>query len=158
MTALGIVLLVLGATLLVVETHVPSLGALGVPGLAALVVGAVLAVSGLGGGAGLVIAVAVMLGLAGAGLLAVVVPKSLAARRRSIGTGPERLIGRVGEVRSWNGAGGQVLVDGALWRAKRSWAEDEQSEPLHPGDHIVVERLKGLTLTVRRAEDWELVE
>ena len=27
---------------------------------------------------------------------------------------------------------------------------------LHEGDPIVVERLDGLTLAVRRAEDWEL--
>jgi membrane protein implicated in regulation of membrane protease activity len=35
---------------------------------------------------------------------------------------------------------------------------DEPEEPeLHAGDPVVVERLSGLTLSVRRAEDWELV-
>jgi membrane-bound ClpP family serine protease len=48
-TALGICLLVLGATLGVLEAHVPALGMLGLPGVLALVGGAVLAVSGLGG-------------------------------------------------------------------------------------------------------------
>jgi membrane protein implicated in regulation of membrane protease activity len=48
-----------------------------------------------------------------------------------------------------------VFVDGALWRARRSWS-DEPDEELHKGDHVVVERLSGLTLAVRKAEDWEL--
>ena len=52
-----------------------------------------------------------------------------------------------------------MLVDGALWRARRSWPEDEDADEqreLHAGDPIVVERLTGLTLAIRRAEDWEL--
>jgi membrane protein implicated in regulation of membrane protease activity len=48
---------------------------------------------------------------------------------------------------------GQVFLDGALWRA-RLWTGDE--ERLHRGDPIVVERVDGLTLTVRRAEEWEV--
>ena len=61
-----------------------------------------------------------------------------------------RLIGRVGEVRS----SGQVFLDGALWRA-RAWSPDDE-EGLQRGDPIVVERVDGLTLTVRRAEEWEV--
>jgi membrane-bound serine protease (ClpP class) len=56
-------------------------------------------------------------------------------------------------VRNWAGPDGQVFVDGALWRARRSWADDEKE--LGEGDSVVVERVSGLTLAVRRAEDWE---
>ena len=49
---------------------------------------------------------------------------------------------------------GQVFLDGALWRA-RLWAGDEDAA-LQRGDPIVVERVDGLTLTVRRAEEWEV--
>jgi membrane-bound serine protease (ClpP class) len=49
---------------------------------------------------------------------------------------------------------GQVFLDGALWRA-RLWSPEEDSV-LERGDPIVVERVDGLTLTVRRAEDWEV--
>jgi membrane protein implicated in regulation of membrane protease activity len=68
------------------------------------------------------------------------------------------LIGHVGVVRSWSEPTGKVLVDGALWHARRSWCPEDELEPgsLHEGDSIVVERLNGLTLGVRRAEDWEL--
>jgi membrane-bound serine protease (ClpP class) len=48
-----------------------------------------------------------------------------------------------------------VFVDGALWRA-RLWAGDEPEE-VAAGDPVVVERVDGLTLTVRRAEEWEVV-
>jgi membrane-bound serine protease (ClpP class) len=59
----------------------------------------------------------------------------------------------MGVVRSWENGGGQVFVDGALWRARHSWAED--GEPLGKGDSVVVERVSGLTLGVRKAEGWE---
>jgi membrane-bound serine protease (ClpP class) len=50
---------------------------------------------------------------------------------------------------------GQVFVDGALWRARRSELDGEQ--PIAPGDPVVVERVSGLTLTVRPAEEWEVL-
>ena len=53
MTALGVSLLVIGAIVIVVEAHVPTLGLLGGPGVIALGVGAMLAISGLGGGVAL---------------------------------------------------------------------------------------------------------
>ena len=34
----------------------------------------------------------------------------------------------MGVVRSWENGGGQVFVDGALWRARPQLAEDEEAE------------------------------
>jgi membrane-bound serine protease (ClpP class) len=85
--------------------------------------------------------------------VAVAARKSLAARRRQIASGRETLAGRTGVVRNWNGDGGQVFVDGALWRARRSLAEED--DQLAAGDPVVVEGVTGLTLAVRRAEEWE---
>ena len=68
-------------------------------------------------------------------------------------SGREALSGRTGVVRSWTGPSGQVFVDGALWRARCS-ALDEDAD-LDAGDSVVVERVSGLTLAVRRAEEWE---
>ena len=50
-------------------------------------------------------------------------------------------------------------MDGAVWRARRSLgAADEDEVPeLHAGDRVVVEHLNGLTLSVRPAEEWELL-
>lgn len=157
MTTLGLALLVIGAIVIVVEAHVPTLGMLGGPGVIALGAGAVLAVSGLGGGIALGLITAVILVAGGIGVLGFSLHKATAVRRRRIGAGPERLIGHVGVVRSWQEPCGDVLVDGALWRARRSWG-DEQPEDLREGDAIVVEKLDGLTLAIRRAENWELVK
>jgi membrane-bound serine protease (ClpP class) len=166
---LGIALLLIGAILILVEAHVPTLGVLGAPGLLALGVGAVLAVSGLGGGIVLGVIAALLLVAVGIGALALSVGKGLAVRRRRVRAGPEALIGHVGVVKSWgpdatltgtSGARtgsdleGRVLVDGALWRARRCWPEDEPV--LHAGEPVVVEQVRGLTLRVRRAEEWEL--
>jgi membrane-bound serine protease (ClpP class) len=76
-------------------------------------------------------------------------------------TGAEGLVGHVGVVRNWTDATGSVDLDGALWRARRSLTFDDDDaddvRALHAGDPVVVERLTGLTLSVRPAEDWELM-
>jgi membrane-bound ClpP family serine protease len=152
MIELGVALLVVGAALLVAEAHVPG-GALGVAGGVALAGGAALAIGGAGGELAVVIA-AVLAASAVTGLwLAVATRKGLATRRLRVSSGREALSGRTGVVRSWQGGGGQVFVDGALWRARPSWPDGEQE--LAAGDAVVVERVSGLTLAVRRAEEWE---
>jgi membrane-bound ClpP family serine protease len=150
----GIVLLLLGAALAVAEAHVPSHGALGSTAAVAFAVGIALVVAGAGVGT----AVALTAGLAAGAVAAlyawIVVHKALAVSRRRVRSGAEGLIGRVGEVRAAPAPVGQVFLDGALWRA-RMWAGDEDAA-LQRGDPIVVERVDGLTLTVRRAEEWEV--
>jgi membrane-bound ClpP family serine protease len=157
MTALGVSLLMVGAILVLVEAHVPTLGALGGPGVVALAVGAVLAVMGLGGGLALGVLSALVLAGAAGGLMFLTVGKGLAVRRRRVRAGPESLIGHLGVVRSWADPTGSVMVDGALWRARRSLLDDEDPQELQAGDTIVVDYLDGLTVSVRPAEEWELI-
>jgi membrane-bound serine protease (ClpP class) len=156
MTALGVTLLVIGGVLVAVEAHIPRLGMLGGPGVVALGAGALLAVGGLGGGLAVGLVSAVMLVALSGGVLALSLRKGFAVRGRRVRAGPEGLVGRLGVVRRWDEPRGKVLVDGTLWHARCSWG-DEHSAELHEGDEIVVERLDGLTLAVRRAEEWELV-
>jgi membrane-bound ClpP family serine protease len=155
MTALGVSLLVIGAIVIVVEAHVPTLGMLGGPGVLALGAGAILAVSGMGGGIALGILAALLLVLVGGGVLALSLRKGMAVRRRRVRAGPEGLVGHLGVVHSWTEPSGKVLVDGALWQARQTWC-DEEPRDLHQGDPVVVEQLSGLTLRVRPAEEWEL--
>ena len=157
MTALGVSLVFVGALLILLEAHVPTLGVLGGPGVLALAAGAVLAVLGLGGGVVLGVVSALLLAGAAGGVLAVTVGKGVAVRRRRVRAGPESLIGHLGVVRSWDSVTGSVQVDGALWRACRSVLDDSDREDLHPGDPVVVDHLEGLTVGVRRAEEWELI-
>jgi membrane-bound serine protease (ClpP class) len=158
MTALGVSLVFVGALLILLEAHVPTLGVLGGPGVIALAAGAVLAVMGLGGGVILGVVSALLLAGAAGGVLAVTVGKGVAVRQRRVRAGPESLIGHMGVVRSWDSVSGCVQVDGALWRARRSvLLDDPDSDELHPGDTVVVDHLEGLTVGVRRAEEWELI-
>jgi membrane-bound serine protease (ClpP class) len=155
MTALGVSLLVIGAIVVVVETHVPTLGMLGGPGVLAMGAGAILAVSGLGGGVALSILAALAVVSTGLLVLAVTLRKGLSVRRRRVSAGAEGMVGHIGVVHSWREPAGKVLVDGALWQARHGWGDDEHGE-LHAGDRVVVEKLTGLTLRVRAAEEWEL--
>jgi membrane-bound ClpP family serine protease len=152
MVEVGVALVLVGAALLVAEAHVPA-GILGVAGGIALAGGAALAIAGAGGGLAIVLPAVVAAGAVTGLWLTIAARKSLATRRLPASSGREGLSGHLGVVRSWAGDGGQVFVDGALWRARRSWA-DEDGE-LGEGDPVVVEHVRGLTLAVRRAEDWE---
>ncbi len=156
MTALGVSLMVLGAAVIIFETHVPAYGALGGPGVVMLAVGCVLAIAGLGGGLALGLVAAVLVGALGSGALVLSLRTGLATRRRRVRSGSEGLIGHMGVVRTWTDSSGRVVVDGALWNARRSAHEEEPPSPLHEGDPVVVERCSGLTLSVRPAERWEL--
>jgi membrane-bound ClpP family serine protease len=155
MTTLGFVLLLAGAALVVAEAHVPG-GVLGVAGGVALIVGGVLVIGALGGGAALAVPVGLGLGAAAGGWTLITARKAIGVRGTRIAVGSEALCGHVGVVRRWGESAGQVFVDGALWRAKDEWTETEDA-PLRQGDSVVVERVNGLTLSVRRAEEWELL-
>ena len=152
MTALIVASLVVGASLLVAEAHLASYGLLGIAGVVALATGGVLAVEAAGGS--LVVAVALVLpvALVLAALVAIAGRKALAVSRRRPSNG---LVGRVGVVRHSVEPVGDVLVAGELWRARCSW--DDGEPPPREGEHVVVERVHGLTLSVRRAEEWELM-
>jgi membrane-bound ClpP family serine protease len=154
MVVVGVALLLVGAALLVAEAHTPA-GILGAVGGLALAGGAALAITGAGGGLAIVLPVMIAAGAAAGLWLAIATPKALATRRLRASSGREALSGHMGVVRNWTGSGGQVMVDGALWRARRSWADED--DELGEGDPVVVERVSGLTLAVRKAEDWEVV-
>jgi membrane-bound ClpP family serine protease len=150
MTALGIALLIVGAALLVAEAHLPTAGALGLIGVLTLGAGGWLALTGAGAAAGIAIGIAVAVVLVAGGFLVFALMKVASSQRRRIRGGPEGLVGHVGTARGAE----RVFVDGALWRARLSWPGDHAE--LHEGDPVVVERVKGLTLCVRKADRWEL--
>jgi membrane-bound ClpP family serine protease len=153
MTALTVALLVTGASLLVAEAHLASYGLLGIAGVLALAAGGVLAVEAAGGSLFVATALVLPVTLVAAALVVIAGRKALAVRSRRPANG---LIGRVGVVRRSVEPEGAVLVAGELWRARRSW--DDGEPPPREGEHVVVERVNGLTLGVRRAEEWELLQ
>jgi len=135
----GVILLLAGVALLVVDIYVTSHGALTVAGLISLAVGAIMlfqnAPSPYHTSKPLVIGVAVGLGA----LWAFAVGKAWSIRSKPVEVAPERIAGSVGEVRR----DGLVFVNGELWQARTS-----HGEQLRPGERVRVESLDGLILTV----------
>jgi membrane-bound ClpP family serine protease len=153
MSALGLILVLIGAALVAAEAHTPTHGALGTAAVVSLAVGVGLLLSGAGAAALVAILAALAVALAGGTYVTLLVRKVMEARAMRV---RDSLVGRVGVIRAAPEPLGQVFVDGALWRA-RTWRLDEDERPLHKGDACVVERVEGLTLTVRPAEEWELI-
>jgi membrane-bound serine protease (ClpP class) len=156
MSTLGVLLVVVGAALMVAEAHVASHGVLGSGAALAMAAGVAFALSGAGVPGAVVGAAGVAVALAGLGLAWLLLVASLRTRRIAQRSGPRALLGRVATVRRVPAPVGQVLLDGALWRA-RVWEFEEDGAPVAEGSAVVVEAVHGLTLTVRPAEEWEVI-
>jgi membrane-bound ClpP family serine protease len=156
MTGFGIALVLVGGVLIVAEAHLPTGGVLGVAGVLGLVGGTVLALDAAGAALALVLVAAVLLAVVAGAALLFAGRRTLEVSRRRPTTGAEGLVGHLGIVRRTPQPVGQVLVDGALWRARLSWTHEEDEPPPAAGEPVVVERVRGLELCVRRAEEWEV--
>jgi membrane-bound serine protease (ClpP class) len=135
----GLLLMLLGVALLVVDVHVTSHGALTVAGLISLAVGSIMLfqnASGLHTSKPLVISIAVALGA----VWVFAISKAVQVRHSPIEVGPQLIAGSIGEVRD----NGLVFVNGELWQARTP-----TGERLRPGERVRVESFDGLVLTVR---------
>ncbi|HWL82689.1 MAG TPA: nodulation protein NfeD [Roseomonas sp.] len=137
----GLALMALGAAMLVAEAFLPAFGLLGFGGLAALVLGAVIAFDF--GAPGFVLSPLVVVSSAAllALLLAATMWSVLRSRRRPVLTGGQGMVGAPGRVLEWSGHGGAVLVHGERWSATAKAA-------LVPGQVVRVLDRRGLRLTV----------
>jgi membrane-bound serine protease (ClpP class) len=129
--------------------------ALGIVGVAALAAAIVLAVLTPGAYLALALALTVTIAALGIALGVVCTRKVLTLSRRRARGGAEGLVGHVGVVRQRLDPVGQVAIDGELWRARRCWSEEDEPAP-DEGEPVVVDQVLGLTLSVRRAEVWEV--
>ena len=137
----GLALILLGVTLLVIDAHVTSHGALTLTGLLSLGVGMVMlfhnAPAPYSSRTSLPLVLSITIGL---GLVWVfALGKAVQARRLPATVGPLRVVGAEAVVRSPR----QVFVEGELWRARRA-----DGRALVPGEHVQVEAVDGLELTV----------
>lgn len=156
MIGLAAVLLIVGALLVLVEAHVPTGGVVGGAAILALVGGGVLLALAAGVPGAIVLIAALVAAAACMAALLIGGRRVLRTRRLRPRTGAEGLVGHVGVVRRATEPEARVFVDGALWRAEPDW-QHEEGDALHEGDRVVVQRVHGLTLSVRKAEAWELV-
>jgi membrane-bound serine protease (ClpP class) len=139
--ALG--LLVLGVLLMIGEAFTPGIGALGIGGLAAFIVGGLFLFEG--GDTDIEFAVSRWLvfgsAIASAGMIVGIGGAAWSARRRKPATGSEGIIGMRGEVVDWTDGRGSVRVHGEIWSARAS-------QPLKVNDIVRVVGREGLTLIV----------
>ncbi len=141
----GLLLMLFGLLLLVLELKVTSYGLLTVGGLISLIFGSLMLIDSpvpeLQVNVGLV--VSVILGFTA--IAAFLVRLALAARKIVPVTGAEGLVGESGEALTpiVPGAPGRARVHGEIWNAVAS-------EPIASGARVMVTKLKGLTLTVRK--------
>lgn len=142
--AMGVVLLILAAGLIVAEAHLPTGGLLGVAGIGALIAGGLLLFNTGSGGISISPVLVVIVALFFGGLLILAGRKALTARRSPFRTGEDELVGSEGVVRVAVAPVGQVFVAGALWRARAV----DPSAPIEVGYRVRVEAVDGLTLAV----------
>jgi membrane-bound serine protease (ClpP class) len=137
----GLGLIFLGITFMVAEAFLPSYGALGVGGIVAFALGAVMLIDTEVPGFGIPWTVIASLALGSALFVLFVGGMALRARQRPIVTGREQLIGSVGEIVEADGSRGWARVLGESWQVKGS-------ETLRPGERVIVKNRTGLVLEV----------
>ncbi len=145
---IGVLLIVFGIGLLVLELKIPSFGVLGIGGTVSLLVGSIMLTREIPGLPGITVSLAavvpVVLGLAAIFLF--LGRLAFKAQARPPATGAEGMVGEEGRTRTAIApdAPGQVDVHGEIWRAL-------SREPLLAGARVRVVEVNGLTLLVEPA-------
>ncbi len=141
----GLALIALGIAFMVAEAFMPSFGSIGIGGIVAFVVGAVLLMDTDVPGYGIPLWLVVAMGCVSALFMVGVGGMAMRARRRPVVSGREDLIGALGEIVEVGGDGGAgehwATVRGELWRVKCA-------ARLARGEPVRVVAMEGLTLTV----------
>ena len=140
----GAALVLLGIGLMVAEAHIGSFGVIGVGGIVAFVIGAIMMFPSGAPGFALSLSVVAAATVITAALFLLVLTMLLRSRRRPVVTGKEGLLGAEGETVAWDGAEGRVRVHGEIWRARAQ-------RPLQAGERIRVIKREGLVLVVEPA-------
>ena len=144
----GLALILVGLALITAEAFVPSFGALGIGGTAAMIFGLIMmfdsGIPGFGISIAFVTGVGIVSGLAVLWLLSYLVK----ARRQGAVSGRDRIVGGHGvAMESFTGAG-KVWLEGEAWSAT-------SSRPVEKDQTVVVRNLDGLVLRVEPVTESE---
>ncbi len=137
----GLGLILLGITFFIAEAFVPSYGSLGVGGVIAFAIGAVMLIDTDVPGFGIPLALIAALAIVTGGFVFVIAAFALRARRRPIVTGSEELIGSAGEMLDDAQTEGWARIHSESWRVYSAL-------PLKRGQQVRVTGRNGLVLTV----------
>jgi membrane-bound serine protease (ClpP class) len=137
----GAALVLLGVALMIAEAHIGAFGALGLGGIAAFVIGALMMFPTRAPGFTLSAGVIAGAAIGSAALFILVLAALLRSRKHPVVTGSEALVGAEGETVAWEGSEGRVRVQGEIWRARADAA-------LLTGSRVRVVGRDGLVLRV----------
>jgi membrane-bound serine protease (ClpP class) len=135
---------VAGHRSMVAEAHIGAFGVIGLGGIVAFVIGAIMMFPSGTPGFELSPMVVAATVIATASLFLLVLAMLLRSRKRLVVTGKEALLGAEGEAVAWRGEDGRVRIRGEIWRARAS-------KQLKPGTRVKVVDRDGLVLTVESA-------
>jgi membrane-bound serine protease (ClpP class) len=138
----GLALIVLGLGFIVAEVFLPTYGSLGVGGVIAFAVGAMMLVDTDIPGFGVPPSLVVVLAITSAAFVFLVAGAALKARRRPVVSGREQMIGSVGVALDDSSGEGWVRVHSEQWRA-------QSAEPIKQGQRVRVTGRDGLVLKVK---------
>jgi membrane-bound serine protease (ClpP class) len=140
----GAALLLLGIGLMIAEAHIGAFGVIGVGGIIAFMIGAIMMFPP--GAPGFELSPVVIAGVVvvTASFFMLVLSMLFRSRKRLVITGREALLGAEGDAVAWQGADGRVLIRGEIWRARAA-------RPLQPGTRVKVIDRDGLVLVVESA-------
>lgn len=141
----GVLLILFGVMLFVLELKVASYGVLSAGGLVSLALGSMILMSSPAPEWRVSMSLILPVVLALAGILTFLVRLTIASQRRRSATGASGMMGGIGRAATGfePGTVGRVVAHGEIWRAVAS-------EPIAEGDTVRVTGVDGLTLTVRR--------
>jgi membrane-bound serine protease (ClpP class) len=140
----GAALVLVGIGLMIAEAHIGAFGTIGVGGIVAFVIGALMMFPSQVPGFELSRAVVIGAAIGSAALFLLALAALLRSRKRPVVTGGEALIGASGETVWWQGHEGRVRDEGEIWRARAD-------APLAEGSRVNVIGRDGLVLHVRPA-------
>jgi membrane-bound serine protease (ClpP class) len=142
----GLLLILFGLVLLILEVKVTSYGLLSVGGLASLFFGALMLIDAPASGLRVSMSIIAPVTLGMAGILMFLVRIGVRAQRQRAVTGVAGMLNQRGRAVTpiTPGAGGRVSAHGELWSATAD-------EPIAQGEDVQIVGIEGLTLTVRRA-------
>ena len=141
----GLALIGLGLAFMVAEAFLPSVGALGIGGLIAFVIGSLMLFDTDVPEFTLSWPVVGVVTLATAAGMLALLTLALAGRRRPVVSGREGMVGLPGTVIAADEGTPRVRVQGEVWRAR-------SASPLHPGQTVRMVAMDGLTLVVEPVE------
>lgn len=145
----GVGLILLGLAFMIAEAFMPSFGVIGVGGIVAFVVGAVILMDTEVPGYGIPLPLIVSLAVLSALLLGALLGIALRARKRALVSGDAGLVGSLVQVRAVaidNPCNAWVQAQGEQWQA-------HSTTPLHVGQTVRVLARTGVQLSVSAAAD-----